>query len=256
MEFRTLFDDLDEATLCEFVSGWLQSPETPRTTLEQTDQAFNLVTPRSVFLKNLPFGSSLLDLGAGDGTLSVYRNWPLYDRFDIKMYALSLMKGIRFDLYDGYELKNFEEAEDLFPGVTLNAIVCAHFIEHMNEPHKTLDLFASRLAPGGCVYLEWPHALSKRMPPRLSLIKNGVNISTTRFDDDDTHVDTWSMEKIISLLQERKMVIETAGRVHFTFLADELRNHGHAQVDIARTTMGLWARVGWAQYLVAFKPRV
>jgi len=253
MEYHTLYDLLPECHLQEFVTSWIENPGKPSTTLDETDLALNSVTPRSVFLKNLAHGASLLDLGAGEGSLSVYRNWPLFRRPDIKMYALSLSKGERFDDYDAYELKNFEETDGIFVGIDLQAFVCCHFIEHMADPRRTLDFFDRRLPPGGRVYLEWPHPISKRMPSRMLLIDKGIDIMTTRFDDDPTHVEAWDMGEIVVLLKQRGFIIETAGRAHFPFLSEELRNHGRAMSDPVRNTLAVWALVGWAQYLIAVK---
>ena len=187
--------------------------------------------------------------GLARGTLSVYRNWPLFRRPDIKMYALSLSKGERFDDYDAYELKNFEEANGIFDGIDLQAFVCCHFIEHMADPRRTLDFFDQRLPLGGRIYLEWPHPISKRMPSRMLLVDRGIDIMTTRFDDDPTHIEAWNMGEIIALLQERGFIIETTGRAHFPFLADELRNHGRALSDPVRNTLAVWALVGCGSVL-------
>jgi len=254
MDCHTMYDMMVESQLTERIISWIESRDTPSTSCNEIDLAFNSVTPRSVFLKNIARGASLLDLGAGDGSLSVYRNWPLFRRPDIKMYAFSLSKGERFGDYDAYELENFEKTNEVFRGIALQAFVCCHFIEHMADPRRTLDFFGQRLQPGGRIYLEWPHQISKRMPSRTLMIDKGIDIMTTRFDDDPTHVEAWDMSEIVFLLRERGFVIETKGRAHFPFLAEELRNHGRAMSDPVRNTLAVWALVGWAQYVIAAKP--
>jgi SAM-dependent methyltransferase len=244
---------MEEEHLATFIMSWIQNWRAPSISIDDVDTTFNTVTPRSIFIKNLRRGVRLLDVGAGDGTLSVYRRWPIFSRLDIKMYALSLTKGERFDEYDAYELKNFEEIDDVFANIDLQAFVCCHFIEHMTDPRRTIEFFRRRLRPGGRVYLEWPHPISKRMPSRALFINKGIQVSTIRFDDDATHIEAWSMAELSTILTEKGFVIETAGRTHFPFLADELRNHGRMQSDPVRTTLAVWAFVGWAQYLVAVK---
>jgi SAM-dependent methyltransferase len=256
--FSIQSDGLNEEQMRVYAERWLlEESSGPSLSLEQVDLAFNMVTPRSIFLKNLTVGASVLDLGAGDGTLSIYKEWPLYTRADLRMYALSLEFGKYFDKYDGYELKNFEDANvSILSDVAISAIVCAHFIEHMKQPESTITLLSDRMRPGGRLYLEWPHEVSKRMPPRLSLLEKGINISTTRFDDDGTHVEAWDMGRIVSLLENNGFKLEVMGRVYFPFLAKELRDHGRQLSDPARLTLGFWSLMGWAQYLVARKDTV
>jgi SAM-dependent methyltransferase len=253
MECHSIYDHLEEEHLSTFIMSWIQNWQAPSISIEDVDIAFNAVTPRSIFVKNLRRGVNLLDVGAGEGTLAVYRTWPLFPRSDIRMYALSLTKGERFDDYDAYELKNFREIDDVFAGVDIQAFVCCHFIEHMTDPRRTIEFFRRRLGPGGRIYLEWPHPISKRMPSRTSFIGRGIQVSTVRFDDDATHIEAWSMTELSTILREKGFAIETAGRTYFPFLADELRNHGCTQSDPVRTTLAVWAFVGWAQYLVAVK---
>jgi SAM-dependent methyltransferase len=253
MECHSIYDHMEEEHLSTFIMSWIQNWQPPSFPVDDLDIAFNTVTPRSIFVKNLRPGVRLLDVGAGEGTLSVYRTWPLFPRLDIKMYALSLTKGERFDGYDGYELKNFQETDDVFSDIDFQAVVCCHFIEHMTDPHRTVEFFRRRLGLGGRVYLEWPHPISKRMPSMTSLINTGIQVSTIRFDDDSTHIEAWSMSELSTILREKGFAIEAAGRTYFPFLADELRNHGCMQSDPVRTTLAVWAFVGWAQYLVAVK---
>jgi SAM-dependent methyltransferase len=253
MECHSIYDHMEEEHLSSFIMSWIQNWQAPSIPLDDVDVAFNTVTPRSVFVKNLRVGARLLDIGAGDGTLSVYRTWPLFPRLDIKMYALSLTKGEHFDDYDAYELKNLQETDDVFVNIDVQAFVCCHFIEHMSDPRRTVEFFRRRLRPGGRVYLEWPHPISKRMPSRTAFINKGIQVSTIRFDDDATHIEAWAMPELSTILRENGFAIETAGRTYFPFLADELRNHGCMKSDPVRTTLAVWAFVGWAQYLVAVK---
>lgn len=252
---RTAHDDLPPEELEAEVLTWLKETQPGPISRGETEIAFNAVTPRSIFLKNLPFGSRLLDLGAGDGSLSIYKDWPLFARPDLKMYALSLDKGEMFDRYEAYELKNFETEASIFSGMSFEGVVCAHFIEHMQDPEGTIKFLSKRQPVGGRLYLEWPHPISKKMPPRHRLVDLGINISTTRFDDDQTHIEAWPQDRIIGLLEDNGFGVETSGRLHLPYLANCMRDIGRELNSTAHLTLGFWARFGWAQYIVASKLR-
>lgn len=250
--FATKFDRLTEADLSASVLSWFQAATAPLLSREQLEQAFNFATPRSIFLKTLPLGSRVLDLGAGEGSLVHYLNWPLFERKDIKLHALSLTKGPFYDKYESYELKNFEDnPADVFRGLSFDAIICSHFIEHMRDPMPAINFMRTKLATGGRLYIEWPHPMSTRMPSRFDLIRAGHNVSTIRFTDDPTHVNAYPAHEILKLLADRGFTVETGGRVYLSFLADELRNRAKASNDETLNTMGVWAAFAWAQYMVA-----
>ena len=213
--------------------------------------SYNALLPRLNFLKNLPRNSTLLDLGAGDGSLSTYREWPLNPRLDIRLLALSLSKGEMFNKYDGFELKNFETDPDIFSNERIDAVVCCHFIEHMTNPEPTIKFLANRLGSGGRIYLEWPHVLSKKMPQRQWLVDNGVNISTTRSDDDGTHIEAWDIGQIQSLIEANGFYVEATARIVLPDVADRMRDVSKKNNDVVGNTLAFWAKFGWSQYLIA-----
>jgi SAM-dependent methyltransferase len=246
-------DTLTEVQLEREVDRWLAETSTPVSPEPDVVAAYNCFIPRVQFFKNLPQNATVLDLGAGDGALSILKDWPLYPRADIKMYALSLDKGAMFDRYDGYELKDFESSGGVFQDVEFTAVNCAHFIEHMHDPRPTIDFISRRLSSGGRLYLEWPHAISKRMPRRTSFLEKGLSISTTRFDDDCTHVESWPMSDIVNLLTDAGFGFEAAGRIQLPWVGAQLRDHALPKNDMTLLTLAFWCSFGWAQYLVAQK---
>src|SRR5664280_1340562 len=96
---------LQGTTDIDAIIRWYRAEHSPA--LEDAEKVFEFYHqchPRTLFLKMLPAGATLLDLGAGDGPMQVFRNWPPPARKDLKLYAFSLRKGKHFDAYDGYEL--------------------------------------------------------------------------------------------------------------------------------------------------------
>src|SRR5258706_15265995 len=85
----------------------IQIPKTPQIVPDAgMDDFMHMVSPRVRFLKTAPYRSTLLDLGAGAGGMEIFRGWLSPPRQDLRMYAVSLEKGARFDAYDAYEIAN------------------------------------------------------------------------------------------------------------------------------------------------------
>jgi SAM-dependent methyltransferase len=211
------------------------------------------IMPRTVFLKNLPLYSSVIDLGAGDGGLSTLKSWPVPARADLKLYAVSLEKGSYFDQYDGYALGNFDLELPQLDGAPFDALLCCNFLEHIKDPERCVAWMSSALKPGGRLFLEWPHEAWKQMPSMTELQERGYGAYTTNFWDDTTHVDAWPMERILDAMSMSKLSIESTGRLYFPWLGDELRNQGFRYDDMAQRTYGVWLRFGLGQFVVASK---
>jgi SAM-dependent methyltransferase len=129
-------------------------------------------------------------------------------------------------------------------------VIAAHFIEHLRDPRRAIEFLADRLAPGGRAYLEWPHAISTRMPPSKALQDRGTDVSTTRFDDDGTHICPWPMQQIVELCERRSLRVESWAAS--TSLSSEARSGtmGSPAVTVQTSRMGFVWSIGWAQYLV------
>lgn len=243
-------DDLPSERLSELTGAWFEAKGQQTTDPVVLDQVYNLILPRNVFFKSLPTGSAVLDVGAGDGSFAIQKQWPMIGRPDLKLYALSLDVGVHFDLYEAYEIKNFEEESDVFSGRIFDAVVCAHFIEHMRDPASSVEFFSRKLRSGGRLYLEWPHPLAKKLPSRQSLVERGVDISTFNFFDDRTHVEAWPAEMIANLFEKSGFSVESGGRIYLPWIGEEMRDRARYEQGNTRMTLGAWAAFGWAQYLI------
>lgn len=247
------WDSLSAPDMEEYLSAWVSARNLRPAPVASIDEYYNLVSPRSVFFKTVPADSRVLDLGAGDGGLSVYKVWPLVVRPDVDLFALSLEWTDRFAQYAGVEIGNFETEVLEFGGIKFDAVMCSHFIEHIADLSKVLTYVEARLKSGGRLYLEWPHPQTKLLPRREFFIGRGLPVMTTNFFDDGTHQETWSMEVVAQNLLARGYKIENYGRIHFPFVADCLRDKARDSGDQVAGTFAVWCKTGWAQYLVCSK---
>ena len=83
------------------IKDWFFADRQRSLTDDQAVEAFHLLSARCRFLKTLPASATVLDIGAGDGGLHVYREWPLFHRRDLRLFAYA---GEREGNFDRYEL--------------------------------------------------------------------------------------------------------------------------------------------------------
>jgi SAM-dependent methyltransferase len=236
------------------VVAWFKAERKPSLSREAAVLAMNTMHPRTVFVKTLAHGARLLDMGAGNGGLEVFRRWPPPPRTDLRMYAYSLEKGERFDAYDGHELGNWELGPPAFAGIQFDALFCSHFIEHLADPSAFLRWSAQRLAPGGRLYLEWPSPFSALLPRREDLSARGIKLTIANFHDDRTHRKIHDRSQIVDGLLSSGFFIEAQGYVSLPFLEEELLAHfAGGFEDAFSVQMAFWSKTRWAQYLVAVR---
>src|SRR5665213_302042 len=64
----------------------------PFLTSDDAIRSLHAFGPRCRFIKTLPAGATVLDAGAGEGSLQVYRHWPDPPRNDLRMFAWAGVK--------------------------------------------------------------------------------------------------------------------------------------------------------------------
>ena len=233
------------------ICSWFKRERVPELDEERVAQLYFAFHPRTVFLKTLRSGSAVVDIGAGDGSLSVFRSWPEPVRDDLRMYAYSIEKGRLFDDFSGYEISDWNVNPPQFDGTQFDAVVCAHFIEHIQDPVSLVRWAASKLKSGGRIYLEWPSADSLSLPSRTELEERGVPLIISRFDDDDTHQALPDGDVIAAALRENGFSIEARGIVRLPWLEDEMLAHHKQSADGFYGQAAFWSHTGWCQYIVA-----
>jgi 2-polyprenyl-3-methyl-5-hydroxy-6-metoxy-1,4-benzoquinol methylase len=153
-------------------------------------EAWHILGAQCRFVKSLPPEAAVLDVGAGDGSLQVYRSWPPPPRPDLTMFAFAIDQGIMFDRYDRYELGTWPDARPDFGGRRFDAIFAANFIEHIDQPTEFIRWAANRLTTRGRVYLEWPRPEALTLPTAGELHAIGLDVMTGNYFDDATHCET------------------------------------------------------------------
>lgn len=234
----------------EEIKAWFDRPRKTQVDKNRVMELYFTHHPRTSFLKTLPMGAMVADIGAGDGSLSVFRGWPSPERKDLRLYAYSIEKGRLFDEFEGYEISDWNTAPPDFDGNTFDAVICAHFIEHIADPASFVDWAAAKLNPGGRIYLEWPSPNSLDLPSRTELEKAGVPLVISRFDDDHTHRDLPDRDAIIAAFLAKGFLIEARGIVRLPWLEDEMLAHFRDADDGFPRQAAFWSYSGWSQYLV------
>lgn len=211
--------------------------------------------PRTAFLKMLPMDASVVDIGAGDGSLLFFKAWPKPKRADLKLFAYALEKGASFGKFEGYEIGDWNAAPPEFDGRRFDAIVCAHFIEHIAEPDTFVQWAARKLMPGGRLYLEWPSVHSLDLPSQPSLKDAGVPLVISRYDDDCTHQRGIPDRGLIcSALRDRGLQIEQEGLIRLPWIEEQLMAKFKNSDDPFPRQAAYWSKTKWSQFVVAAKP--
>lgn len=214
---------------------------------------FHSSHPRILFLKGLPPGAIVLDVGAGDGSMQLFRTWLTPARTDLKMYAYSLEKGIHFDSYDGFEIGNWDERPPLFEGLEFDAMFSAHFIEHIQDPSAYFEWAGSRLAPGGRIFTEWPSERALRAPTKSELHLHGIDLFLGNFYDDLTHRSFPSKMRVLRALRKAGLEVEAAGTIRLPLYETQMLGHYRRTGDTPTLQLAYWSRTGWCQYVIAQK---
>jgi hypothetical protein len=215
-------------------------------------EVWHLLGAQCRFVKTLPAAASLLDVGAGDGSLQIYRSWPAPPRPDLTVFAFAIERGAMFDRYDGYELGRWPEVMPDFDGRRFDAIFAANFIEHIERPHEFLRWAIGRLTDRGRIYLEWPRSAALSLPTAPQLRAVGIDVMTGNYFDDSTHRhELPSTETVHGELTAAGMRIETAGISRVPFFEDHIWALGMSADDKVSRTLAYWSFTSWCQFVVA-----
>ena len=211
--------------------------------------------PRTIFFKSLRRHSTLLDVGAGDGSLCFLKGWIKPQRKDLKLYAYAMEFGANFEAFDGYELGEWPLVKPDFDGRKFDAITSCHFIEHILDPVEFVRWAADRLnSGGGRMYIEWPSENSRQQVQREVYRKAGVPIVISNYHDDSTHKLLPVMSELVEVLVQQGLVIEQQGSISNPFLEQELLSQFKSgDADEFSVQAAFWSKTRWAQYLVAAK---
>ena len=88
---------------------------------------------------------------------------------DIKVFAVDRARAPTGHDYVAWENIDLDTALPEFRSVTFDAAILSHIVEHLADPRGLIAWLATRLRPGGRLYLEWPSETSARQPSREAL---------------------------------------------------------------------------------------
>jgi SAM-dependent methyltransferase len=233
------------------VVEWFARARKPRLGPDEAQELYFRQHPRTLFIKALPSNAKVVDIGAGDGSLSVFRGWPEPVRDDLGLYAYSIEKGTRFDDFDGYEISDWNLQPPEFEGIRFDAVVSGHFIEHIDEPGSLATWMARKLVPGGRAYIEWPSPHSLDLPSQRALAERGVPLTISRFDDDCTHQVLPTRDAVVSGLELAGFDIEQQGIVRMPWIEEQLMASFRDSEDGFCRQAAFWLMTGWSQFVIA-----
>ncbi len=113
---------------------------------------------------------------------------------------------------------------------------------------------ASRITPGGRVYLEWPGPASAIQPPREAFLAESIDIMITNFFDDATHLRLIPPTELNTLLTAAGFAVTASGTIGFGIVGEEMLARGLANADAFSRLAGYWSMTGWSAWIEAVWP--
>lgn len=152
---------------------------------------------KQAFLKSLPPGARVLDVGCGNNSprdAKVLRPDIVYTGLDVGDY--NQQDSLRYaDRYIVVPPAEFAAAIAAHAG-TMDAVVSSHNLEHCDDPAAVLRAMAAALRPGGKLFLAFPCEASVGFPSRRGCLN---------FFDDATHNAIPRWDAVIGELQAQRV---------------------------------------------------
>jgi SAM-dependent methyltransferase len=212
--------------------------------------------PRFQYLKYMtPNGSKVLDVGCGPGGgLASWLSWTRPDRSDVRIFGLDIEERTQLIGYSGFARCDLNAEELPFAGEDFDAVIVSHVLEHLDAPGSVVAKIASRLKPGGSVYLEIPDPLTTTLPTSELFRQKGWPMMISNFFDDYTHLKTYSASELAEFGTAAGLVLERAGSISGEFLADQMIDFALRNNDQEVMLYGYWLATRWAHFATLRKP--
>jgi 2-polyprenyl-3-methyl-5-hydroxy-6-metoxy-1,4-benzoquinol methylase len=153
--------------------------------------------------KYVPAEASILDVGCAQGTAGL-----LLAEDGYQVTLLDLREAHVRYARDRYERGRVQFlvgrlSEAVPPAATYDAIICTEVLEHVPKPALLLEEIASRLKPGGLVFLTTPNAdyLMSRLPSYGAAGDEVIEASEADSCDGDAHRYLFTREELCALIR-------------------------------------------------------
>lgn len=142
---------------------------------------------------------AILDVGCGNHSPTMTKYWfprSSYYGLDVQVYNndendLSAMSGFyQCDLQKG-DLS-------ILPDCSFDVIIMGHVIEHLTNGEQVIAALATKLKPGGQLYIECPSERSLRLPSA---------VDSLCFYDDPSHLRLYSLKELTRACEEAGLVV-------------------------------------------------
>lgn len=210
--------------------------------------------PKYKFYKFAKKNCEFLDLGAGNGGLSTWRNWMNPRRPDIKLHGIDLYQAEHCNNYEKFSLCNIDNQEIPYIDEYFDYIYMSHLLEHLKDPLKACAKIDRKLKRKGKLYIELPSVSTYSYPSLTKFMESGINVSTVNFFDDSTHLKTYETYELVDMFNSyAEYLVISSGVVQNDFMEDLLIYYGMKYDSTEAITYGIWSKLKWANFLILEK---
>ncbi len=148
----------------------------------------------------------VLDIGCGNHSPKITRRYfpnCLYHGVDNRRWNRDDEDDRQIDRFFDLDLET-PGCLDQVPAGFYDAVICSHVLEHLSQPYDLVGPMASKLAPGGVLFIEVPSRRSLRLPRAVDgwlCVRGCLN-----FCDDETHQSMVDLEQVAGILREKGLV--------------------------------------------------
>ena len=151
------------------------------------------------FLRGLPTGARVVDLGCGNGSLTSQFAEPSWDVHGVDISTSAVQEGV--EAYKGIHFHVADVTGELgfLEPCSFDAVVAAEVIEHLYAPRRLLSNAHKLLKPGGRLVITTPyHGYLKNLALALT---GGMDSHFTALWDGG-HIKFWSQRTLESVLKD------------------------------------------------------
>ncbi|MBE6035712.1 MAG: glycosyltransferase [Clostridiales bacterium] len=212
--------------------------------------------PKFIFYKFSKRSAKFLDIGAGPGGLSTWRNWMNPSREDIQLYGLDLFESPYKCNY--VDFKVCDVCQDTLPYESefFDCIFLSHVFEHFSDTAHAIKAMQRCLKVKGQIYIEVPAKISYTLPNVMEFRNAGINVTdgTTNFYENSTHIQTYDTDEIFKMFcAEGNYKLVNSGNIRNPLMEDILIKYGIENMESEATTYGVWSKLGWANFVILEK---